>query len=193
TTGTPDNELYIQSTPGSFATLKIPGLTGLTNRVVHRAEIMADQIWSGIEDSMFYPTNLYLDAYDPTVSKYQTIPYDVTFDASGNANLAAFGVVPYTILDPVSGKPVKQWRFNVTRYVQNILTGSVNVFDMRLLMPFTLAENYRSSPAATPLLAGIPVNSAPGKGRVRLRGSGNGTLPGADPGRIRLRIVYSKI
>ncbi|RYF52039.1 MAG: DUF4270 family protein, partial [Cytophagaceae bacterium] len=123
TTGTPDNELYIQSTPGSFATLKIPGLTGLTNRVVHRAEIMADQIWSGIEDSMFYPTNLYLDAYDPTVSKYQTIPYEVTFDASGNANLAAFGVVPYTILDPVSGKPVKQWRFNVTRYVQNILTG----------------------------------------------------------------------
>lgn len=192
--GTPDADLYLQNSPGSYAYLKIPGLVGLTNRVVHRAEIMVDQVWSGIEDSLFTAVNMYVDAWDPSVSKFQTVPYDVTFDASGNANLSTFGVVPYFIADPSgSGHTIKQWRFNMTRYVQNTVNGTITPTDLRLSMPFYYVENYRSSPGATPLLATVGVNAAPGKGRVRVHGTGNGALPGANPQRIRLRIVYSKI
>ena len=38
-----DNFVYIQTSPGSYATLKIPGLTGLSNRIIHRAELIMDQ------------------------------------------------------------------------------------------------------------------------------------------------------
>ena len=41
---TPDELVYIQNTPGSFATIKIPGLAGLNNRVVHRAELIMEQV-----------------------------------------------------------------------------------------------------------------------------------------------------
>ncbi|MET0635215.1 MAG: DUF4270 family protein [Chitinophagaceae bacterium] len=192
-TGTPDNEVYIQSTPGSFATLKIPGLNGLSNRVVYRAEIIAEQIYSSIFDSIFFPTFLYLDAFDPTIPSFITVPFDVTFDANGSPNLGALGVAPFNIADP-SGRSIKQWRLNVTRYVQNVVNKNITTpFDLRLSMPFTVREKFRSTPGATPFSTIIPVNAAPGKGRVRLHGTGDGSVPGADPQRLRMRIVYSKI
>ena len=43
---------------------KYPTLAGLSNRVVHRAELIVEQVYD-ISDTIFPPTNLYLDAYDP--------------------------------------------------------------------------------------------------------------------------------
>ena len=191
-TGTPDNEVYIQSTPGSFATLRIPELDTMSNCIVHRAEIIMEQVWSGIADSMLYPANLYVDAYDPLISTFKTIPYDVTFDASGNPNLAAFGVAPFTAPDG-AGNAIKQWRFNLTRYVQNIVNGNAPLYDLRVTMPLYVTERYQPTPGGTSAQLTVPVNGAASLGRVRLHGTSDGSQPGANPRRMRMRIVYSKI
>lgn len=187
---TPDNLVYIQSTPGSFATIKIPGLAGLSNNVIHRAELIMEQVHD-IKDTLFYPTNLYLDAYDPTVSAFRTIPYDVSFDASGNSNLADFGVVPINTKDP-SGNDIKSWRFNLTRYVQHIVNDTEPVYDLRLFAPLGVREFYGvGTLSSTSTKVPISVNAAAGKGRVRL--AGNTGPADTSPQKMRLRIVYSKI
>lgn len=183
---TPDDLVYIQSSPGSFATLKIPGLAGFNNSVVHRAELIMEQIYD-INDTLFPATNLYLDAFDPTVSTFRTIPYDISFDVTGNSNLSGFGISPVNTKDP-SGNSIKSWRFNITRYVQHVVNDTEPVYDLRLSSPLYVRELYRpgvlggqSSPAF------IPVNAAVAKGRVRLGGGNHPTQ------KMRLRIVYSKI
>ena len=183
----PDNIVYIQNTPGSFATVKIPGLATLSNRVVHRAELIMEQIYD-LSDSIFpTPDLLYLDAYDPTVPDYRTIPFDFAYDASGNTNLAGtFGSVPYRTADPVSN-PIKSWHFNMTRYVQNIVTGKESIFDLRLYAPLFTHNLFRPSPTSESTSRIIEVNPAAVKGRVRLGGGNHPTQ------KMRLRIVYSKI
>lgn len=194
--GTPDDLVYIQSTPGSFATIKIPGLAGMNNSVIHRAELIMEQVYHA-EDTLFPPTNLYLDAYDPSISTFRTIPYDVSFDGSGNSNLGSFGIVPVSTKDP-AGNNIKSWRFNLTRYVQHVVNDTEPVYDLRLFAPFYINEHYRPGVAGTTsrlieeFLGGpLQVNSTAGKGRVRL--AGNTGIGDTNPQKMRLRIVYSKI
>jgi hypothetical protein len=190
TAGTPDNLVYIQNTPGSFATIKIPGLAGLNNSVIHRAELIMEQVYHA-DDTLFPPTNLYLDAYDPSVTAFRTIPYDVSLDVSGNSNLASFGIAPYDTKDG-SGNNIKSWHFNLTRYVQHVVNDTEPVYDLRLFAPLYVEEKYRPGIlGSTSTLVRIPVNSTAGKGRVRLAGNTGDT--DTNPQKMRLRIVYSKI
>ena len=190
---TPDDLVYIQSSPGSFATIKIPGLGGLNNSVVHRAELIMEQVYDP-KDTIFPSTNLYLDAYDSSVSAYRTIPYDVSLDVSGNANLSAFGVSPFINSKDAAGNSIRTWRFNLTRYVQHVVNDTEPVYDLRLFAPVYINELYRTGPAGTDsklltqtIGAPLSVNAAAGKGRVRL---GGGNHPSQ---KMKLRIVYSKI
>lgn len=188
--GTPDDLIYIQATPGSFATIKIPALAGLSNRVVHRAELIMEQVHDPL-DTFFSPTNLYLDAYDPTASNFRVIPYDVQFDQTGSPNLGSFGVNGVSTKDP-SGKNIRSWRFNITRYVQHVVNDTEPLYNLRLSAPYYVEELYRpGAVGSTSTLAQLTVNSAAGKGRVRL--AGNTGVADTNPQRMRLRIVYSKI
>jgi Domain of unknown function (DUF4270) len=182
---TPDDIVYIQNTPGSFARIKIPGLAGLGNRIVHRAELMMEEIYD-VSDSMFPARSLYLDAYDATVSNYKIIPFDLSYDASGNLSVASFGINPVNTSDPL-GRPVKSWRFNISRYVQRVVNGTQTSYDLRLSAPFSPYDPFKlTEPTQPPVL----INTAVGPGRARLHG---GDITGANPRRMRLRIVYSKI
>ncbi len=189
--GTPDDLVYIQSTPGSFATLKIPGLAALNNSVVHRAELIMEQVHDP-SDALFPPTNLYVDAYDSTESKFRTVPFDVSFDNTGTPNLAAFGINPINTKDPF-GKSIKSWRFNLTRYVQHVVNDTEPVYGLRLFAPLYIRELYRPGNigSASVLVPPFAVNNEAGKGRVRLAGNTGPT--DINPQRMRLRIVYSKI
>jgi Domain of unknown function (DUF4270) len=190
TTGTPDDLVYIQSTPGSFATIKIPALGGLSNRVVHRAEVIMEQVHDA-SDTLFPPVNLYLDAYDSSVLAFRTIPYNITFDATGNSNLPNFGVSPFNTKDAL-GNNIKSWHFDITRYVQHVVNDTEPIYDLRLFCPLYIRELYRPGPAGSnSTLVRIPVNAAAGKGRVRL--AGNTGIADTNPQRMRVRIVYSKI
>ncbi len=187
---TPDDLVYIQNTPGSFASIKIPDLAGLSNRVVHRAELIVEQVYD-INDTIFPPSNLYLDAYDPSVSAFRVVPYDVSFDVTGNSNLGSFGVGGVNTKDP-QGNSIKNWRFNLTRYVQHVVNDTEPLYDLRLSSPLYVRELYRPGVLnSTSTLVEIPVNAAAGKGRVRLAGNTGPADP--NPRKMRLRIVYSKI
>ncbi len=189
-TTTADDIVYIQNTPGSFARLKIPALAGLSNRIVHRAELVMEQLYDP-SDLVFPAYNLYVDAYDATQTAYKTIPYSLLAGQSG-FDLGSFGVVPFTDKDPL-GNAIKVWRFDFTRYVQNVVNGNEPVYDFRVFAPYYVNELYQPSILIPGIQQQLILHNFFAKGRVRLHGGGDGSVPGANPQRMRMRIIYSKI
>ena len=187
----PDPLIYIQTQPGTFATLKIPALDTMSNKLIHRAELIVEQIYN-ISDSMFRPPDfLYLDAFDPTIignNKYRTIPYDLPFSSTGGLNLAALGVIPIISKDG-AGNNIRTWKFNVSRYVQHVLNGTQSLYDLRLWAPYIFTNEF-GIPPGEDVTFPMQVNISMVRGRVRLVGT---DLSNTDPQRIRLRIVYSKL
>lgn len=186
----PDPILYIQNAPGTFATIKIPDLALLNNRVVHRAELIAEQVYD-ISDSMFAPPSyLYMDAFDPDLNKYRTIPYDVLFTSATSLNLVSFGVAPKISLDQ-NGKAIRTWRFNLSRYVQHVVNDTEPVYDLRLFSPFYVIDQYKPTSNSTPVPQPVSINPTTTKGRIRI--AGNTGPSDTNPNRLRLRIIYSKL
>jgi hypothetical protein len=188
-TTTPDDLLYIQATPGTFARIKMPDLSTVTNRVVHRAELIVEQISHPLSDPKFFnPEMLFLDVLDTALKDYRYMPYDFTIDQSGSPNLTGFGASGKATTD-AGGNPIQVWKFNMTRYVQNVLTKKEPVHDLRLFAPYIVDDTYKPSLSSVGGVYFIGVNSSVARGRVRVAG-GNF----ADPTKkLRLRIVYSKI
>ena len=187
-TTTSDDLLYIQATPGTFARLKIPDLSTVTNRVVHRAELIVEQVYHPLDTVFYNPELLFLDVLDTALKDYRYMPYDFTIDQSGSPNLAGFGANGKATAD-AGGNPIQVWKFNMTRYVQNVLIKKEAVHELRLSAPYIVGDIYKPSATSGGALYFIGVNSSVARGRVRVAG-GNF----ADPTRkLRLRIIYSKI
>ncbi len=183
--------VYIQKTPGSFASIKIPDLTALSNRVVHRAELIVEQLYDPSDDKFPPPLNMYVDAYDPSISgfyKYRTIPYALDLISSGGFNFNALGISPVNDKDPF-GNNIKVWKFNLSRYVQRIVNGTQTAYDLRLYAPLTIRGKTRLSGSTTDfdIFDGAFVNSTIADGRIRVGGGNHPTQ------RMRLRIIYSKL
>jgi len=184
-----DQIVYLQNTPGFFTTVKFPGLGAINNRVIHRAELVMEQIYD-ISDSTFRsPDFLFIDAIDPTITdpiKFRTVPYDFTFDPNNGAfNLSQFGVVPVIGTDPL-GNRIRIWRFNISRYVQHVLTGTLPVYDLRLFPAFRYPLQFGIPPGSN-VLTTVSVNPAAIKGRIRLGGGNHPTQ------KMKLRLIYSKL
>jgi hypothetical protein len=183
----PDNYVYIQNSPGSYATLKIPALRNLSNRVVLRAELIMEQVYDISDKTFLNPEVLFLDVYDSSLSGYKTIPYD--FDPVNDNLLQFFGIYGKTQTDDV-GNLIRVWKFKLTRYVQNILTKKEPFTQFRLFTHRYVIDNIRADPYnntgsfSTPP---IKLNSNFVFGRVRVGGGNHPTQ------KMRLRIVYSKI
>lgn len=188
--------LYIQSTPGTFASLKIPALSTFGNRIIHRAEITVEQIpGNPVSDAIFtVPPFLYLDLKDTAGSstQYKPVYYDLNtsvfynpddassvFPTSSGINFGYFGGYKRLKQDGF-GNTIAYYNFNVSRYVQNVVTRNWHNYEMRLYAPFLLNYFTRSIefPASKLQLA---------NGRVKI---GDGTNSNY---RLRMRIVYSKI
>lgn len=185
---TPDNLLYLNNVPGSYGSVKIPGLENLSNRIVHRAELIMEQVYDVSDKTFVLPNALFLDMYDSTISKYKVVPYDFIPDNSGVA-VERFGIYGRNSVD-ISGNLIREWRFDLSRYVQNILTKKINPHPIRLITHRFLVEQIRTNNAAnsgnfTPF--GVEINRISGVGRVRLGGGNHPTQ------KMRLRIIYSKI
>jgi hypothetical protein len=182
-----DPIVYIQSAPGTFADIKIPALNTLSNRVVHRAELIMEQVYDNSDTTFPPPPLLHLDAYDDSLQKFRTIPFDFFDDGNFVYNFGTFGAVPQNTIDG-SGKTVKIWRFNVSRYVQHILTKTAKLYTLRVSAPYYYMEEFGSPPFST-VKRTITVNESVARGRVRLHGGS----PSTNPNRMRLRIIYSKL
>ena len=181
-----DSLIYIQTSPGSYALLRIPELSGLSNRVINRAELVVQQDYSlsSLDNIFQAPVNLYLEIKDTTTGKYFPIPCDFS-QTELSTKFGHLGGAAKKITDG-SGNSVNQYTFNISRYVQSIVTKGKSNSILRLSAPY-----YIVVPTAyiDNCNQGIPAFSFPrnniGQGRVRLNGTNN------TPTSMKLRIIYS--
>jgi len=191
----PSTEIYLQTTPGTYANLTIPALSTLSNRIIHRAEVIVEQIpFSQPSDSYFSAPNfLYLDLKDTSITgaeKWKPVYFDLNPTQSynpdnslsfypGSIDFAYYGGFVRDKKD-VFGTPIKFYNFNITRYVQQIVTKHTFNYPLRLSAPYDIFYPQYDA-------GGIPFNNRLAWGRVKV---GSGTNPNYT---MRLRIVYSKL
>lgn len=191
-----DQQLYLQTTPGTFATLQIPGLSQYSNRIIHRAEVQVSQIPDPINDPVYSESPyLYMDLVDTGTSKWKPIYYDLNpgtfydpdyktglpfFPSNGEIDFIYFGGFLRKRVTP-SGVQA-YYTLNITRHVQQIVTRGTRNYSFRLWP----AHSF-SYPQYSPGL--IPFKNPMAYGRVRVGGGAN-----PDPAyRMRLRVIYSNI
>jgi len=184
-----DNPIYIINTPGSYATIKIPALKDLSNRIVNRAELIVEQLWDPSNDKFPYPEALMLDVYDSTLGDHKFVPFDFLPDLQSGVPNASFGLYGKNTVDG-AGRPVRVWKFNITRYVQNVLTKQEPLHDFRLYITQNAVGRIRQGVVSNTggyQFVNILVNPQVAFGRVMVGGGKHPTQA------IRLRMVYTKI
>ena len=174
-----ESQLYIQSTPGSVATIRIPSLDTFSNNVIHRAELIVTRIRSNMDQIFTPPSQLFLDRINRTGDSASVLNKDFPLIPNEPLNWEGFG-----------GNLLRDdtYRFNITRHVQDIITRDSSNTSLRLYAPVetSLYATYGGGINWKPT---VPVNVRVAEGRVVV---GGGSHP--DPNiRMRLRIVYSKL
>lgn len=183
-----DNFVYIQTAPGTFAQLKIPGLTGLSNRIVHRAELIMEQVFSpSALNNIFTPPNfLFLELKDSVNGAYHPVPCDFNI-IDGQPNISSYGGFNTPGKDP-SGNSIARYTFVISRYIQKIITNKRTIPTLRLSAP-----EYVRTPVGYIDECNIPVRplffalNNVARGRVKLIGGSTAV------NRLRLRIIYSRL
>ncbi|MEO7044577.1 MAG: DUF4270 family protein [Ferruginibacter sp.] len=190
-------EHYLQTSPGTYINLNIPGLTNLSNRIVHRAYITIQQIPTDpVTDGQFtQPPFLYLDLKDSnTVTPawkpiYKDLSQAVAYDPDNKTGLpffpvsvsnATFGGVAKTQVG-VAGKQI-YYQFNITRYIQRLVTEQAPNYQMRVWPAYNISYPQY---AATEYPYGNPI----AYGRIKV-GSGSNPNPAY---KMTMHIIYSKI
>ena len=179
-----DSIVYIQAGPGTYAKVDMASLGAFKaakgNVIIHRAELYAQQMASlGQQDNFLTPpTNLYIDYFD-TDSAFQRPFYQDAFTRLTYKPATFGGTLKY--VQDSNGNLVGEYRFDIARYVQGLVTRTNKPPMVFLYAPFQ--ARYSS----TSLSFSVPINSL-AFGRVKL---GGGNLHG--PQKMRLRIVYSKL
>jgi hypothetical protein len=190
-------EIYIQTSPGTFATLEIPALTNYSNRIVHRAELQIQQIPDLSSDKIFTePINLYLDLVDTGTNRWKPVYFDLNpsylydpdnqtsgypyFPFVGGVDVNYFGGNLRKKVGPVGEQ--SYYNFNLTRYVQQLVTKKTRNHKLRVYAPFNFSYPQYGSNV-------ISYYNPIAYGRVKVGGGSN-----ANPAyRMRLRVVYSNI
>jgi len=169
-----DDRVFLQTAPsGSYAHIKIPALDAFQNSVIHRAELIATKIPSAADVMFYQPSQLYLDKISENADTAIAFQNDLL--SGGELNFQNFG----------GSFKNGEYRFNVTRHVQGIVTRKERNYPLRLFAPFTITDSV----PGTRIPLSLQIVTQPAKGRVVL---GGGTF--ADPTKqLRLRVVYSKI
>lgn len=194
TTSKPDSLVYVQTMPGTYVRLRIPGLQGLSNRIIHRAELIAEQVpddanLTTTETQMLPPRYLLLSRFDSAVNTKRNIPNDFVITSSG-PNISQFGggvvskaAAPY---DKISA-----YVFDLSRYVQGIVTRKDSSYTLRLSAPTNDSIQYTPPYPGNTSSSGYFLSPSNGNdvgdGRVRLGGGTHSRF------RMRLRIIYSGI
>ncbi|WEK34800.1 MAG: DUF4270 family protein [Candidatus Pseudobacter hemicellulosilyticus] len=177
-----DDKVYLQSAPGSYVTVKIPGLDTLknTNRVIHRAELVVEPIASTLDNIYTPMPTLFIDALSAAGDSVFTIRNDFVFTGSGQTmyDLASLGGY-YR-----AGK----YTFNLTRYLQSVVSKQLPYHTLRISAPLYMKPWWQLADGSkTTLPTTIYVNEPIAYGRVV---AGGGSHP---TNKMRMRIIYSKI
>jgi hypothetical protein len=190
-----DSLIYVKTNPGTQVRIRIPGLENVSNRIIHQAELktylVPDNI--DIDGKLAPPPEIYLERYDTTASnKFLSIPYDLSpsesygacYPTTSGINYSYFGGYPRS--EVVNNISMKTYSFNLSRYVQQIVTKKL------ANSPLRLTSNMNAQYADCYSGVSFRATSNPiAYGRVRL---GGGASRGSIwPYKMRLRIIYSKI
>ncbi len=189
-----DDLIFVDANPGIYSRIEIPGLDTIANKVIHRAELIMEQVpdITSDKDNVFAPPNLFIAPYSQDSMKRFVLPNDVVL-ANGVygsiTNLFSFGAYPFKKIDPVTQRTIYAYSFDMSRYLQGIITRHETAYkDLILWAPL---NEYIYSTSSFNLLAGIGTSAAPlnppAGGRVRL-GGGTNTIH-----KMRFHIVYSDI
>ncbi len=174
-----DDKVFLQSSPGSYATITIPGLDTLQNAVIHRAELIVSPIETAQQRSFFYPKALFLDRIN--ARRDTALLFD--FDMNTRDNFSSFSY-DYARFGGLLLRD-SSYRFDITRYVQRIVTNDSSNFTLRLQAPLRTYA-YSTLYRRVSLLA---ISDQVAYGRIVIAG-GNYINPAK---RLRLRVVYSKL
>ncbi len=185
-------EIYLQAQPGTYANLSIPGLTGYSNRIVHRAELIIESIPDPLDGIMKPPAYMYLDLKDSvniTPPHYKPVYFDLnpsyaynpdgatSFFPSGGIDFGYYGGFARGKVGP-TGEQITYYNINISRYIQNMVkTGGYN-YGFRLFPAYSFKYPQYNS-------GYITYANRVADGRVRV---GDGTNPLY---KMRLRVVYS--
>ena len=190
-------ELFLQTAPGTYANLSIPALTGYSNRIIHRAQIILEQIpGDPVTDNYFSPPGyMYMDLIDTGAIKWKPVYFDLNpntlydpdyksgfpYYPNGGVDHSYFGGYARKKTD-ASGRSVTYYEMNITRYVQQIVTKQTTNYQLRLFPAYNIIY-----PQYFPSY--IQYGNPLANGRIKV---GSGAHP--DPAKkMRLLIVYSKI
>ncbi len=201
----PTNNIFLQTAPGTFASLSIPRLTGYSNRIVHRAVLIVEQTPDNPATDNIYtaPPFLYLDLKDTIMSspqRYKPVYFDLTsqvpYDPDvkslnglyhpfplSNVDISTFGGGALRRFEP-NGTPFFRYEINLTRYVQHIVSNGFKNYDLRLYAPFNY---YYPQYLGTQYL--IPYYNPIALGRVRVGAGSTQNIPH----KMKLVVVYSKV
>jgi hypothetical protein len=191
-----DSLVYVQTSPGTRVKIKVPGLANLSNRIIHRAELIAEQVPDdgnpNIETQMIPPRYLLLSVWDSAQGGgKRNVPNDYVMSSDG-PNISNFG--GFLASKAVTGyDKIAAYTFNLSRYVQGVVTRKDTVFNLLLSAPSNDSMKYIAPYPAN--VASLPttifltpsVGNDVGDGRVRLGGGTHTRF------RMRLRLVYSRI
>ncbi len=180
---------YVMTAPGISTNVRIKGLDTLVGKpyIIHRAELIASQAEDNTASAVFLPPVTHLYCINET-GQQTAIPYDsvfylnrVNFDFRRNLFLNAVsqeycGGNP--VFRTVNNQRFAEYRYNVSRYIQNVLNKNIRPTKFRISAPYN-AEFSGGSISLFPL---NPLAA----GRVKLFGGSHPTKP------MRLLIYYSK-
>ncbi len=176
-----DSLIYLQTQPGTYTTLRIPGIDDFKqkkgNVMIHLAMLsMEEVITPGRRINLFpTPQYLYAEAYDEGERKF--IPFLNDAFINGRLEAFIFGGERNLIRD-INSNIVSAYTFNVTRYLQGIVTRNNPNYPIRLFAPFNV--RYED------LFISFALNNL-ARGNVVLGGGSHPTK------RLKFRIIYSKL
>jgi hypothetical protein len=195
TTSKPDSLVYVQTSPGSYVRVRIPGLQGLSNRIIHRAELIAEQVPDDanlltVEPFMLAPRYLLLSRYDSSIKMLRNIPNDYTISSEGTPNISGFG--GYLTSKSINGyDKVSAYTFDLSRYVQGIVTRKDTSYTLRLTAPANdslfYTPPYPNNHVSQLFYMTPTIGNDVGDGRVRLGGGTHSRF------RMRLRVIFSRL
>ena len=187
-----DSLVYVQTSPGTMVKIKVPALKNFANKIIHRAELIAEQVPdanSALDAQFPAPNYLFLGANDSAKNQIRSVPNDF----QGTANTSQFiRFGGFRINKYVQGfNSVATYNFDLSRYMQGVISRKDSVFDLRIFAPvndtikfvppypnnFMAAKDYLTS----------DLGNQPAIGRVRLGGGSHSKF------RMRLRVYYSNL
>ncbi len=184
-----DELIYIQSEPGTYAEIQIPGLAAFPNKIIHRAELIMEQVYTGaVTDKLFTPPSfLFLQTKNSDTS-YHAIPCDFNI-SSGQPNFSYLGGFKTDAKDN-AGNTIAKYVFNISRYVQKIVTNKDTSLVLKLSAPEYITDSIgyidKCGQGISPYSFFLNYLTV---GRVKLGGGNNPDLNH----RMRLHIVYSNL